>query len=112
MNAQYYGEIELGQALSTQLITPFYYKSILYLELRHKSLQLYWILEAVIYGSLQPDVFRLHGTPPKLILSWVHHRFDRKKSNSYVEVGKPFSIQYGTGALEGVFAKDTLTIAG
>ena len=46
------------------------------------------------------------------IACWVHKRFDRKKSSTWSSEGKPFSIQYGTGALEGVVSTDVLGIAG
>mmetsp|Transcript_1086 Transcript_1086/g.2308 ORF Transcript_1086/g.2308 Transcript_1086/m.2308 type:complete len:444 (-) Transcript_1086:144-1475(-) len=40
----------------------------------------------------------------------VHHKYDHDKSSSYVANGTSFSIQYGTGACQGIFSQDTVTI--
>ena len=63
-------------------------------------------------GPIDSMQFNCMVRPLILTSSWVHKRFDHNKSSSYVKDGNPFAIQYGTGSLEGVFAQDTLTIAG
>lgn len=44
------------------------------------------------------------------IACFLHKRYDSSKSNSFIENGTDFSIQYGTGALEGFISQDTLTL--
>lgn len=39
-----------------------------------------------------------------------HERFNSSRSETYREDGTPFSIQYGTGSMEGIFSRDTLRI--
>ncbi|KAI8918947.1 aspartic peptidase domain-containing protein [Entophlyctis helioformis] len=41
-----------------------------------------------------------------------HARFNRRKSSTFRSIESPFSIQYGTGSLTGVFSADTLRLAG
>ncbi|XP_040012821.1 napsin-A isoform X2 [Xiphias gladius] len=43
---------------------------------------------------------------------WLHHRYNSKKSSTYVQNGTEFSIQYGRGSLFGFISEDTVTIAG
>jgi len=42
----------------------------------------------------------------------LHHRYDHQSSKSYVANGTVFKIQYGSGAAQGYFSNDDLSIAG
>lgn len=42
----------------------------------------------------------------------LHKRYDSSKSQTYVANGQSFSIQYGSGSLTGFLSQDTITIAG
>jgi len=42
----------------------------------------------------------------------LHHRYDHHSSKSYVANGTVFKIQYGSGAAQGYFSNDDLSIAG
>lgn len=80
----------------------------LVLVLRRKLLRLFLTLVAQIYGfRLRNALQSLATFIPGFFLPYI--RFDAKKSSTYVENGTKFEIQYGSGSLEGVMAKDTLT---
>lgn len=46
------------------------------------------------------------------VACWFHHRYNSKKSSTYVQNGTKFSIQYGRGSLSGFISGDTVTLAG
>jgi len=39
-----------------------------------------------------------------------HPRFDESKSSTFQKDGRPYKVQYGSGPVEGVFGKDTVTV--
>merc|ERR1712146_678990 len=41
---------------------------------------------------------------------WLHPRYDESKSSTYEKDGRKYSVQYGSGPVEGVFSKDTVTV--
>jgi hypothetical protein len=41
---------------------------------------------------------------------WFHPRYDESKSSTHETDGRKYSVQYGSGPVEGVFAKDTVTV--
>jgi len=41
---------------------------------------------------------------------WLHPRFDHGKSKTFETDGRQYKVQYGSGPVEGVFGKDTVTV--
>jgi hypothetical protein len=41
---------------------------------------------------------------------YLHPRYDEKKSATYEKDGREYKVQYGSGPVEGVFSKDTVTV--
>merc|ERR1711988_290611 len=41
---------------------------------------------------------------------WMHPRYDESKSPTYEKDGRKYNVTYGSGPVEGVFSKDTVTV--
>ncbi|XP_068192253.1 napsin-A isoform X2 [Antennarius striatus] len=46
------------------------------------------------------------------VACWFHHRYNSRKSSTYVQNGTQFSIRYGRGSLSGFISGDTVSVAG
>ncbi|KAJ3062589.1 hypothetical protein HK102_008717 [Quaeritorhiza haematococci] len=84
MDAQYFGEVQLGTPAKT-------FK--------------------VIFDTGSSN-FWVPSTRCNDIACLLHTRYNSSESSTYVANGTEFAIQYGTGSLTGVFSQDTLSIAG
>jgi hypothetical protein len=42
----------------------------------------------------------------------IHHKYYHDRSSTYVANGSSFSIQYGSGSMEGFVSRDTVEIGG
>merc|ERR1712066_318581 len=41
---------------------------------------------------------------------WTHPRYSESKSKTYEKDGREYKVQYGSGPVEGIFSKDTVTV--
>ena len=86
LDAQYYGEIALG--------SPPQYFNVIF-DTGSSNL---WV------PSQQCSYYS--------IACWLHNRYDSSRSTTYEEDGREFSIEYGSGSLNGFFSKDVLELGG
>jgi saccharopepsin len=82
MNAQYFGEIQLGTPPQTF---------------------------TVIFDTGSSNLW-VPSTRCSSIACWLHRRYDASASETYKENGTEFAIQYGTGSLEGIISNELLTV--
>ena len=99
MNAQYFTEIELGtppQVFKVILDTGY-------------VIVLHWLKMYLTMHSRSSNLW-VPSTQCTSIACFLHAKYDSGASSSYKANGSEFSIQYGSGSMEGFVSKDTLTI--
>jgi saccharopepsin len=63
----------------------------------------------VIFDTGSANVW-VPGKACGFLTCWMHPRYDESKSSTYEKDGRKYSVQYGSGPVEGIFSKDTVTV--
>merc|ERR1711981_367969 len=63
----------------------------------------------VVFDTGSANVW-VPGKACGFLTCWLHPRYDESKSPTYQKDGRPYKVQYGSGPVEGVFSKDTVTV--
>ncbi|KAF9279718.1 endopeptidase [Linnemannia elongata] len=84
MNAQYYGEVNVGTPPQTF---------------------------SVVFDTGSSN-FWVPSTHCNSIACFLHRRFDSEKSTTFHPNGTQFAIQYGSGSLEGIISNDNVEVGG
>merc|ERR1711981_1502167 len=63
----------------------------------------------VIFDTGSANVW-VPGKACNFLTCWMHPRYDESKSSTYEKDGRKYNVQYGSGPVEGVFSKDTVTV--
>jgi hypothetical protein len=63
----------------------------------------------VVFDTGSSNVW-VPGQSCRFLTCWLHRRYNEKASKTYVADGRQYKVQYGSGPVEGVFSKDTVTV--
>merc|ERR1712072_1302464 len=63
----------------------------------------------VIFDTGSANVW-VPGKSCSFLTCWMHPRYDESKSSTYEKDGRKYNVQYGSGPVEGIFSKDTVTV--
>jgi hypothetical protein len=63
----------------------------------------------VIFDTGSANVW-VPGKSCHFLKCWLHPRYDETKSTTFQKDGREYNVQYGSGPVKGVFAKDTVTV--
>merc|ERR1712070_105982 len=63
----------------------------------------------VIFDTGSANVW-IPGKACSFLTCWLHPRYDESKSSTYEKDGRRYNVTYGSGRVEGVFSKDTVTV--
>jgi len=63
----------------------------------------------VIFDTGSANVW-VPGKACGFLTCWMHPRYNEAKSKTYEKDGRQYKVQYGSGPVEGIFSKDTVTV--
>jgi len=63
----------------------------------------------VIFDTGSANVW-VPGKACGFLTCWLHPRYDESKSKTHEKDGRQYKVQYGSGPVEGIFSKDTVTV--